>query len=160
MSLLHFRASADPTKTFASPEKAIEKHIIDYFCFFPLNSQILHNHVELLGSSVRVSGLVRGANSNPHYRLGLRPPRIILHIHQKKEKPLLYYLETEATLFINCKLCHKTVFMVTGQEAEYAATRENTLFEFFKDYFALQIIIALPCMSLNCTLQTDHGFCM
>lgn len=50
--------------------------------------------------------------------------------------------------------------MVTGQETELAATKENTLFGFFKDYFALQIIIALHCMSLNCILQTDHGFSM
>lgn len=39
--------------------------------------------------------------------------------------------------------------MVTGQETEFAATKENTLVWFFKDYFALQIVIALHYMSLN-----------
>lgn len=36
--------------------------------------------------------------------------------------------------------------MVTGQETEFAATKENTLVWFFKDYFALQIVIALHYM--------------
>lgn len=39
--------------------------------------------------------------------------------------------------------------MVTGQETEFVSTKENTLVLFFKDYFALQIVIALHYMSLN-----------